>query len=412
MEESALIKDLFRKEYQKIVSVLCYRFGIAHIEVAQDLVSDTFLSATENWTLKGIPENPVAWLYTVAKNKTTNHLKRQSLFEQKLSREISYLEPTSAPEAEIDLSEKNIADSQLAMIFTVCHPCNPGPSQVALALHVLCGFSIEEIAEAYLSNKEVIYKRIRRAKQNLRENNIKIIQPEPGEIASRLPDVLTTIYLLFSEGYYASSGNTLLRKDLCTEAMRLCHLLTENSFTDQPTVSALMSLMSFHASRFEARMNSNGETVLYQDQDESLWNTGLIESGIYFLARAAKGSEISKYHIEAAMAYWQTQKEDTSEKWENLLNLYDKLLALEYSPVVALNRTYVLSKVKGKHAALAEAKKIALIDNHFYHSLLADLYTGLDDHLALAHLKQALALARSAADKSIIQKNIEKLLLT
>jgi predicted RNA polymerase sigma factor len=160
MKERKLLPDLFRKEYQKIVSVLCYRFGINHIEIAQDIVSDTFLSATEIWSEKGIPDNPTAWLYTVAKNKTKNHLKRQSLFEQKLAPQIEYLESVRVPEPEIDLTEKNIGDSQLAMIFTVCNPCNSRESQIALALHLLCGFEIEEIADAYLTNKEVIYKRV------------------------------------------------------------------------------------------------------------------------------------------------------------------------------------------------------------------------------------------------------------
>jgi RNA polymerase sigma-70 factor (ECF subfamily) len=411
MEERKLLPDLFRKEYQKIVSVLCYRFGIHHIEVAQDIVSDTFLSATEVWGQKGLPDNPTAWLYTVAKNKTKNHLKRKSLFEQKLAPQIEYLESFRGSEPEIDLSPKNIVDSQLAMIFTVCNPCNSRESQIALALQLLCGFEIEEIADAYLTNKEVIYKRVNRAKQKLREENIKIDQPDPKDIARRLENVLTTIYLLFSEGYYSTSESTVLRKDLCTEAMRLCHLLTENKLTDQPAVSALMSLMCFHASRFEARINNNGESVLYHDQDESLWNPELIEKGAYYLARASKGTQISKYHMEAGIAYWHTHKEDSAEKWSNILNYYNDLIMLEYSPIVAMNRTYALSKVKGKEVAIIEAEKILLLDDHFYHSLLGELYTDLDDHQALSHFKQALVIARSDTDKSLIKKKIEKLLL-
>jgi RNA polymerase sigma-70 factor (ECF subfamily) len=415
MEDRKLLPELsglFRKEYHKIVSVLCYRFGIQHIEIAQDIVSDTFLAATETWSHKGVPDNPAAWLYTVAKNKTKNHLKRQSVFEQKLVPQIEYLQSEYAPESEIDLSEKNIKDSQLAMIFAVCNPCNSRASQVALALHLLCGFEIEEIADAYLTNKEVIYKRINRAKQKLREENIKIEQPDSKEIAPRLDNVLTTIYLLFSEGYHSNSDKTLLRKDLCAEAMRLCHLLTENQLTDQPQVSALMSLMCFHASRFEARVTSEGEYVLYQDQDTLLWNPELIEQGTYFLARAARGTQISKYHMEAGIAYWHTKKDDTTEKWSAILGYYDDLLLLDYSPVVALNRAFALGKVEGKEVAIAEAEKIALLDNRFYHALLGELYTGLNDERALGHFQQALALARSAADKSFLRKKLEQLLLS
>lgn len=412
MQERTLLPELFKKEYQKIVSVLCYRFGIHHIEVAQDIVSETFLSATEIWRQKGLPDNPTAWLYTVARNKTKNHLKREFLFEQKLAPQIRYLESAQTAEPEIDLSEKNIVDSQLAMIFTVCNPCNPRASQVALALHLLCGFSIEEIADAYLSNKDVIYKRVSRAKQKLREENIKIEQPTTEDIVPRLENVLTTIYLLFSEGYYSTLENTNLRQDLCAEGMRLCHLLTEHKLTNQPAANALMSLMCFHASRFDARINNEGEAVLYRDQDETLWNLELIEKGTYFLARASQGTVMSKYHLEAGIAYWHTQKEDTTEKWDNILNYYTDLLLLENSPIVALNRTYALSKVKGKEVAIIEAEKLKLLDNHFYHSLLGELYTGLDDHQALSHFKQALIIARSNADQSQIKKHIEKLLLS
>ncbi len=270
MEERQLLPELFKTEYKKIVSVLCNRFGIQHIEVAQDIASDTFLTATEVWQGKGIPDNPTAWLYTVAKNKAKNQLRRWSLFDQKLAPEIGRLEPAYTPAPEIDFSGKNIANSQLSMIFTLCHPCNSRPAQVALTLNVLCDFEIEEIASAYLTNKEVIYKRVNRAKQKLRKENIKINQPGNSEIGARLENVLTTIYLLFSEGYYSSSNRVLLRKEFCAEAMRLCHLLTENERTDQPAVSALMSLMCFHASRFEARLTPEGLPVIYQDQDASL----------------------------------------------------------------------------------------------------------------------------------------------
>ena len=282
MEE--LIPHLFRTEYQKIVSVLSYLFGIEHIEIAEDIVSDTFLAATELWSIKGQPDNPTAWLYTVAKNKTKNYLKRNSLFEQKISTDIKY-SAINTEEIEIDLSDKNIADSQLAMIFTVCNPVISSESQVALALNLLCGFGVQEIADAYLTNKEVVYKRIKRAKEKLKEANIKIEHPNITEINNRLETVLTTLYLLFSEGYYSTSQNTTLRKDLCAEAMRLNYMLAENPATNIPQVNALLALMCFHSSRFEARTNEDGENILYEDQDETLWNKELIEKGEYYLSR-------------------------------------------------------------------------------------------------------------------------------
>ncbi|TLV03842.1 RNA polymerase sigma factor [Dyadobacter luticola] len=405
MEEQVLIPHLFRTEYRNIVGVLCYRFGIEHVELAEDIVSDTFLSATELWGVHGIPDNPAGWLYTVAKNKTKNYLKRNSLFEQKIADRVRY-ETSFSEEIEIDLSHKNITDSQLAVIFTVCNPVISAESQVALALHLLCGFGIQEIADAFLTNKEVVYKRINRAKEKLKSAAIKIEQPTIAEIKERLDNVLTALYLLFSEGYYSVSQNATLRKDLCAEAMRLTYLLVLNDSTNKPAVNALLSLMCFHSSRFEARMNENGEIILYEDQDESLWNRELIEQGAHFLVAASTGNEVSKYHLEAGIAYWHTQKEDTPEKWENILDLYNNLLILEYSPIAALNRTYAVAKSRGKKQAIVEAEKLKLTENHFYFSLLGHLYTGLDNEKALAHFEIALKLATSASDKAMIQKNM------
>lgn len=405
MEESQLLPNLFRTEYRKIVSVLCYLFGIDNIEIAEDITSDTFLAATELWSVKGIPENPTAWLYTVAKNKTKNYLKRNSVFEQKLSVEIKHT-ANKSEEIEIDLSVKNINDSQLAMIFTVCNPANSTEAQIALALNLLCGFGIQEIADGFLTNKEVIYKRINRAKEKLKEANIKIEQPTISEINNRLETVLTTLYLLFSEGYYSTSQNTILRKDLCAEAMRLNFLLIENPTTNLPAVNALLSLMCFHSSRFDARTNENGETILYQDQDETLWNQELIEKGQLYLVKASTGTNLSKYHLEAGIAYWHTQKEDTPEKWQNILQLYNRLLILEYSPIAALNRTFALAKTNGKKEAIIEAEKLNLTNNPFYYSLLGNLYTDIDNKKAIENFEKALQITNSPADKATIIKNI------
>jgi len=408
MEDKELLPNLFRTEYRKMVSVLCYLFGIEHIEIAEDIVSDTFLSATELWSIKGLPDHPTAWLYTVAKNKTKNYLKRNALFDKKLAVEIRYTSP-EAEEMQIDFSVKNIADSQLAMIFAICNPSISNEAQIALALNLLCGFGIQEIADAFLTNKEVIYKRINRAKEKLKEENIKIQQPTMTEINNRLETVLKTLYLLFSEGYYSTSQNTVLRKDLCAEAMRLNYLLIENPATNTPAVNALFALMSFHSSRFAARTNKSGEVILYQDQDESLWNKELIKQGEHFLNQASAGTQLTKYHLEAGIGYWHTQKKDTVEKWESILHLYNNLIILEYSPIVALNRTYVLAKISGKEKAIVEAEKLNLTDNPFYYTLLGNLYTDLDDKKALKNYEMALALTNSIEDKKIISKNIDQI---
>jgi len=409
MENQELIPHLFRTEYQKIISVLCSLFGIHHIEIAEDIVSDTFLTASETWAIKGTPENPTAWLYTVAKNKTKNYLKRNTVFETKIVSEIKHNTPLNNPEIDLDLSDQNIADSQLAMIFTVCNPCNSEEAQIALALNLLCGFGISEISDAFLSNKEVIYKRINRAKEKLKEENIKIQNPNQSEVKDRIQTVLKTIYLLYSEGYYSVSQNTTLRKDLCTEAMRLTYLLIQNENTNLPETNALMALMCFHSSRFDARTGDNGEIILYEDQDQSLWNQELIDRGTYFLSKSSTGSTLSKYHLEAGIAYWHTIKQDSPEKWLNILELYNNLIIQEYSTIVALNRTYALAKVKGKEEAIREAEKLNLTDNHFYYSLLGNLYSGVDSAKALQYFETALSLAKTISDKNVISRNIEQL---
>jgi RNA polymerase sigma factor (sigma-70 family) len=406
--KSDLVPHLFRTEFRKITAVLCKHLGIDHLETAEDIVSDTFLLAVETWSYKGVPENPTAWLYSVAKNKAKNYLQRNTLFHQKIAKELKFTS-SSIEEAEIDLSEQNITDSQLQMLFALCHPSLSAEAQIGLSLRLLCGFGIDEIADAFLTNKETINKRLFRAKEKLREEKVPIEVPAKEEIPNRLEAVLRTLYLLFSEGYYSESNNTILRKDLCLEAMRLTHLLIENEDTNLPQVNALISLMCFHASRLEARKNEQGELVLYQDQDESLWNHELIAKGVYYFKQASQGSKLSKYHVEAGIAYWHTNKEDTKVKWESILQLYNQLLQIEYSPIAALNRTFALSKVKGTQAAIVEAEKLQLTSNHFYFTLLGELYSTHDSTKAKINFTQALRLAKTTTDKQTIQTKIDSL---
>jgi len=408
MQQQEIIPHLFRTEYRKIVSVLCRHFGFDQIAIAEDLASDTFATAAQTWGIRGLPPNPTAWLYAVAKNKAKNHLQRDVTFSNKISPEIQNTTPQFY-ETDIDLSPQNINDSQLQMMFAICHPSIATEAQIGLSLRILCGFGIDEIADAFLSNKETINKRLYRAKEKLRDEKVSIELPNDKQIDERLAPVLTTIYLLFNEGYYSISTNTILRKDLCLEAMRLCTMLVENPRTNKPPVNALLSLMCFHASRFEARTNKNGEPVLYDDQDTSLWDTDLISKGAYFLNCSATGAELSKYHLEATIAYWRTQKLDTREKWQIVLGLYDQLLALSYSPVAMLNRIYALSKVNGKEPAIIEAEKLNLNNDQFYRTLLGDLYTDLDNQKAKQNFEQALSLAKADADKIVLSKKIDVL---
>ncbi|WP_309640684.1 sigma-70 family RNA polymerase sigma factor [Flavobacterium sp.] len=405
MNEKELIPQLFKTEYRKIISVLCKLFGIVHIEIAEDITNDTFLLASETWGLKGIPENPTAWLYTVAKNRTKDYFKRHKIVEEKIIPSLK-LNQNQSEEIEVDLSLKNITDSQLQMIFTICNPIIPAEAQIGLALRILCGFGIDEIAEAFLTNKETINKRLFRAKEKLRTENIKIELPTENDINTRLETVLTTLYLLFNEGYHSSTQKTHLRKELCLEAMRLNYFLIENETTNKPIVNALMALMCFHSSRFEARTNQIGEPILYDQQDKNLWNEELIAKGNFYLIQSAQGNELSKYHLEANIAYWHSSKIENTKKWDNILQAYNQLLLIEYSPITALNRTYALAQVKGKETAIIEAEKLNLADNHFYFSLLGNLYTDIDNMKAIKNFEIALNLAMTNADKSTITKNL------
>ena len=408
MNDPDLIPHLFRTEFRKITAVLCKHFGMLHLEVAEDIAGESFLAALETWPFKGLPANPVAWLYAVASNKAKNHMHRHQLFTGKISGALQR-PASSVEEPDIDLSDQNISDSQLQMIFAVCHPSIPAEAQIALALRVLCGFGIDEIASAFLSSKDTINKRLFRAREKLRSENINIELPPAAEITKRLDTVLTTLYLLFSEGYYSETQDTVLREELCQEAIRLVQMLIDNPSTNTPETNALLSLMCFHASRFPARKTTNGELILYDEQDESLWDQQLIARGAYHLHKASVGDNVSRYHLEAGIAYWHTVKTDATEKWENILQLYNQLLLVAYSPVAALNRTFALAKANGKQEAIIEAGKLQLHDNLYFHMLLGELYSGSDDHLAKKYFQQALSLAKTEPDKRTITRRIEGL---
>ena len=408
MMHQELIPHLFRTEFRKITAVLCKLFGIEHIEIAEDLASETFLSALETWPYEGTPANPTAWLYTVAKNKAKNYLVRNKIFIGRIAGQLSKQEQDEAIE-EPDLSEQNITDSQLQMLFSICTPLIPVEAQIGLALRILCGFSIDEIADAFTSNKETINKRLFRAKEKLRANNAIIGFPSPAEIPARLSAVLKILYLLFNEGYYSESSDKLIRKEFCAEAIRLTTLLLENADTSLPEVKAVMALMCLQASRLPARVGNSGEMILYDDQDEKKWNHELINRGAYWLEKAAEGNTYSTYHLEAAIALCHTNKEDTKEKWENILQLYNQLLQLQYSPVAALNRTYALAKARSPKLAIDEALKLKLAGNRFYHALLGELYSDTDTEMAATHFNLAISLTEHVAEKEPLLKRLKNI---
>jgi len=404
MKEDYIISHLFKTEYSKMVAVLVKSFGLKYIETAEDIVSETFLSAIDSWSYKGKPENPTAWLYTVAKNKLKNHLTRDNTFNKIISAQS--INKSYSNEAEIDFSDKNISDSQLQMLFAICHPSISTEAQICLALRILCSLSLSEIADAFLSNKETIHKRLQRAKEKLYLGKVKIEMPDNKEISGRLNTVIQTIYLLFSEGYYSESNNSIVRKELCVEALNLTYLLLANPLTNNHATNALMSLMCFHTSRLEARQSANGGIVLYEDQDNTLWGKEFIEKGFYYLQQASKWEISSTYYIEASIAYWHTVDNSNPDKWESILKLYDVLLSVNNSPIVALNRIWAFSKVNGNILAIKEAEKLDLKTNHFYFILLAELFKDIDINKSVNHLTKALHLCKTDTERETIKKKI------
>lgn len=403
-----LLPHLFRQEYTKMTAVLCRHFGLMQIEIAEDIASDTFLKASEYWALNGIPENPTAWLYTVARNRTKDYFRHLAVRENQTGNVTKSF--ASEPDYDFDFSDPVIADSQLAMIFAISSPDNSSEAQICLALQILCGFSVEEIANAFLTKREIIKKRLNRARTKLRNNNFRIDALSESDIPLRLDTVLRTLYLLFNEGYFSRTNNQLIRKELCSEAIRLTLLLTDHHLTNTAGVNALLALMCFQSSRLDARTGLYGETILFDEQDKSLWDKTLIERGNYYLVNACSGTELSKYHLEAGIAYWHTTGH--SKKWEHILDLYNQLLLIEYSPVAVLNKAFAFSKVYGCKEAIKETEKLHISENNYYHQLLGYLHAGINDiKTAIQHYTIALELTRSKTSKLPIKREIDRLIL-
>lgn len=406
-DKAELIPHLFKTEYSKIVSVLVKSFGLKHFQIAEDIVSETFLSALHNWPYKGTPENPTAWLYTVAKNKLKNDLNRNNNFQKIVGGQSG--DKNYALNLEIDFSDKNISDSQLQMLFAICHPSISAEAQICMALRILGGLGLDEIANAFLSNKETIHKRLQRAKEKLYSEKIKLELPPDNEIKERLNTVLQTIYLLFSEGYYSESNNSVIRKELCVEALNLAYLLLDNPLTNNHSTNALMSLMCFQASRLEARQTENGNIILLGNQDKRLWDKEFIEKGFYYLQQASRWEISSAYYMEASIAYWHTVDDSNPDKWESVLKLYDILLFANSSPIVALNRIWAFSKVHGNMRAITEIQKLSITKNHFYFILLAELYKDSDLTKTIYYLTEALSLCKTNTERESLQKQVTEL---
>ncbi|GAB3325527.1 sigma-70 family RNA polymerase sigma factor [Larkinella ripae] len=409
-ESNQLVAHLFRHEAGRIVTVLAKMLGFDRIELAEDIVQDTMVQALRSWPFQGIPENPSAWLYRVAKNKALDVVRREKLF-----RTISgewVLENEAEERVDRYFWEDEINDSQLRMLFACCHPSLPFESQVAMCLKILCGLSSREIAQAFLTTEETIAKRIYRAKEKIRAHEIRLEVPSGAQLPARLSAVLKTVYLLFNEGYNSSHPDLLIRQDLCEEAMRLGRLLTQNPKTTAPSAYALLALMCFQVARFDARTDETGAIILLKDQDRRRWNQPLVEQGKQQLIRSADGDNLTEYHLEAVIA-WQHCRAASYETtdWASILRYYDLLLERKPTAVVALNRAVALAEVEGPTEALLAVLQLkGLETSQYYHALLGDLYARLHQtDRARQHYIRAMQLTSSGAEKELLQKKSDRL---
>jgi RNA polymerase sigma factor (sigma-70 family) len=411
-----LIDHLFRHESGRLVSVLTRIFGADNLDLAEDVVQDSLVEAISQWTYKGVPEKPSAWLFMVARNKALNIINREK-YKRKYSSDVVHFlqsEWTAEPALNHIFSEQQILDDQLRMMFTCCHPSISVDSQVALTLKTLCGFSIAEIAKAFLTTDENINKRLVRARQKIREDKIPFEVPEGNILESRLDAVLETIYLLFNEGYSASTGSDVIRFELCEEAIRLSEIIAAHeALKNKSNVHAVLSLMYLNASRFKSRTDDQGNILVMAEQNRALWDYSLMQKGFYYLEKSTSHKGLSIYHFLAAIsAYHCAAKDFESTDWNSILSLYDKLMEIDPSPVILLNRAIVISKVNGALQGLHELEKIksspALNSYHLFHSTRAEFYMQIAEfEKASQCLEKAIELSSLPAEKELLKKKLD-----
>jgi len=406
---------LFRREYGRMVATLARIFGVHNLALAEDVVQDAFCRALEVWKFRGVPENPSAWLMTAAKNRALDVLRRERTartFAPELGRLLES-EWTLAPAVAESFAPTAIKDDELRMMFSCCHPRLPEEAQVGLVLHILCGFSVDEVAAAFVSSHAATEKRISRAKKVLAGSKKLFDITDAHDFAARLTAVHRALYLLFNEGYHGASPESAVRAELCREAMRLVALLREHPLAATPATFALSALMALHAARLPARLDSSGELLSLFDQDRSQWDSRLIEEGQTLLDFSASGPELTEYHLEAAIAWTHAaapRAEDTN--WRQIVSLYDRLMAIRPSPIVALNRAIAIAQRDGAERGLEEIRAIPsserLAAYPFYHAALGEFeFRSGRPEAAREHFGAALALARSPMEKHFLEQRCD-----
>lgn len=412
----SLVDNLFRHESGKLISVLTKTFGPKNLELAEDVVQDTLLKALEYWKFHGAPDNPSAWLFTVARNKALDVIRREK-HKKEFAEDLNALlksEYSTGITLNHLINENEIQDEQLRMMFVCCHPSLPEEGQVALILKTLCGFSVAEIAKAFLTSEETITKRLYRAREQFRNENIRFELPPSADLPTRLESVLSAIYLVFNEGYNSSSHDLIIREDLVEESLRLTHFLISNKMTCQPNALALMALLCFHAARLHSRVDGQKRLLTLRHQDRSKWSKDLIEQGKFFLNQACEGDVASTYHVEAAIVYEHCIAPDfASTNWNKILDLYNLLFQIKPNAMVALNRAVIIAELNGPAAGLAALEIIENLDaiNNYY--LLPAVrgefhFNANNKKEALRNWELAITLTSSQAEKELLREKINK----
>lgn len=415
-EINKLVDHLFRRTAGQLVATLTRIFGPGNIDLAESVVQEAFLKACLTWPYNGIPDNPAAWLTTVAKNYALNLIKKETIARQKEAEILAwYKSQNTQDDNRNGIDDPTLVDDQLRLMFLCCDPSLSKKAQICLTLKTVGGFSAGEIARAFLSNEEATRKLITRAKQTIRAQNFTFVLPEPEALSGRVDAVLEVLYLIFNEGYSAYEGKELVREDLCDEAIRLTSLFLHEAFSHfpkLPVVKALLALMLLHSSRLPARTDAEGNLIVLADQDRALWDKARIIRGLKYLNESAAGDEISVYHLEAHIAACHALAPSYEESdWRQILADYDDLLVLNPNPVIALNRAVAVGMLQGPDAGLAALQTLADDPKleHYYllPAAFADFYRRLHDRpKAITFYKKALTLAGTQAEKLFLEKQI------
>jgi len=407
-----VVDHLFRHAAGQMVATLTRVFGPEHLSLAEEVVQEALISALQQWSISGVPENPKGWLFQVARNRALDQLRRAKTAEwcATLSRLEGALEANTAP----PLFAHELRDDQLRMMLMCCHPAIPRESRIALTLKTVGGFSVDEIAQAFLTKKETIAQRIVRAKRLIRDEQIPMEMPSRLELPQRLDSLLEVIYLLFNEGYSAHSGDDLVRSDLCAEAIRLGREIAAHPATDVPETHALLALMLLQAARLPARVDAAGELATLAEQDRSLWDQSMIANGMRELGDSAEGERLTAYHVEAAIASCHAiapSFDDTD--WDTIVAYYDQLLELKPSPVVALNRAVAAAMAEGPGVAITALDEIAsheALRNYLpLPATLGELCLRIGDRKRAAeYFSRALELPATMPEKKFLLRKLEE----